>query len=182
MTTTNMKGTKRMTKWKPVTKYSKAVSNALKTYDRKSFELLCDMVVINHPAVRIPKRKTLVALINANPRADFLRRLPHREILSHRKASAGYRQSRADSLTNTSRDLTRSWPDSLAAALVAQPSMSLVPLAPFSTSLGMTIGCSALPFRAAHDLGAVDSVNDFYRAREWMKILSLRSSPDFRLH
>ena len=38
----------------------------------------------------------------------------------------------------TVRDLTRSSPDSLAAALAAQPSMSLSPVAPFSTSLGMT--------------------------------------------
>jgi hypothetical protein len=64
-----------MTRWKPVTKYSKAVSNALKTYDRKSFELLCDMITINHPVVRIPKHKTLAALIRLNPREDFLRRL-----------------------------------------------------------------------------------------------------------
>jgi len=64
-----------MTKWQPVTKYSKALGNALNTYDRKSFDLLCNMAMIYHPAVRIPKRKTLVALINANPRADFLRRL-----------------------------------------------------------------------------------------------------------
>ena len=34
--------------------------------------------------------------------------------------------------------LTRSLPDSLAAALAEQPFMSLVPLAPFSTSLKMT--------------------------------------------
>ena len=40
----------------------------------------------------------------------------------------------------TVRDLTRSSPDSLAAALAAQPSMSLSPVAPSSTSLGMTTG------------------------------------------
>ena len=38
----------------------------------------------------------------------------------------------------TVRDLTRSSPDSLAAALAAQPSMSLFPVALFSTSLEMT--------------------------------------------
>ena len=41
-------------------------------------------------------------------------------------------------LEETVRDLTRSSPDSLAATYAAQPSMSLVPVAPFSTSVGMT--------------------------------------------
>jgi hypothetical protein len=41
-------------------------------------------------------------------------------------------------LGKTSRDLTPSSPDFLAATVAAQPRMSLVPLAPFSTSLGVT--------------------------------------------
>jgi hypothetical protein len=44
----------------------------------------------------------------------------------------------------TNERLTRSSPDSLAATLAAEPSMSLVPLAPFLVSLGMTT-CRNLP-------------------------------------
>src|SRR6266404_8209603 len=50
-----------------------------------------------------------------------------REILSDPKAISDYRRSTVDSFRETSRDLTRSSPDSLAATHAAQPSMSLVP-------------------------------------------------------
>jgi hypothetical protein len=47
----------------------------LDAYPLDTFRLLVDMTAINHPAVRIPKRKTLPALLLANPPNDFLRRL-----------------------------------------------------------------------------------------------------------
>jgi hypothetical protein len=39
------------------------------------FKLLCEMAAIERPSVVIPKDRTLVALLRANPINDFLRRL-----------------------------------------------------------------------------------------------------------
>jgi hypothetical protein len=41
----------------------------------QAVKALIDATAIAHPAVIIPKEKSLPALIHANPRADFLRRL-----------------------------------------------------------------------------------------------------------
>ena len=41
----------------------------------EAVKLLIDLTAIGHPAVRIPKEKTLPALLRANPREAFLRRL-----------------------------------------------------------------------------------------------------------
>jgi len=76
MNNETMKG-KPMTKWKRVTKYDPALSKALKAWNSRNeeFHLLMKLAVIGHPTVRIPKEKTLLALLRANPREDFLRRL-----------------------------------------------------------------------------------------------------------
>ena len=37
--------------------------------------LLCRLANVHHPAVRLPKEVTFHALLRANPREDFLRRL-----------------------------------------------------------------------------------------------------------
>jgi hypothetical protein len=42
---------------------------------REVFKLLMNLTAVGHPAVRIPKEKTLAALLRANPREEFLRRL-----------------------------------------------------------------------------------------------------------
>jgi hypothetical protein len=42
---------------------------------KQAFKALIDAMAIAHPAVIMPKEKSLPALIHANPRADFLRRL-----------------------------------------------------------------------------------------------------------
>ena len=56
-------------------------------------------------------------------------------ILSGVEESQFFILKSSSSSEKTVRDLIRSSPDSLAAALAAQPSMSLSPVAPFSTSL-----------------------------------------------
>jgi hypothetical protein len=38
-------------------------------------KLLIELTAIEHPVVRIPKKKTFVALLKANPPKEFLRRL-----------------------------------------------------------------------------------------------------------
>jgi hypothetical protein len=42
---------------------------------RELFALMCDLAVIRHPAVVMPKEPTLINFIRANPPAEFLRRL-----------------------------------------------------------------------------------------------------------
>ena len=43
--------------------------------NKQAFTALIDALIIGHPAVIIPKERSLPTLIRANPRADFLRRL-----------------------------------------------------------------------------------------------------------
>ncbi len=51
------------------------LKNLLDAYPPDTFRLLVNMAALNHPAVRILKRKTLPALLLANSPKDFLRRL-----------------------------------------------------------------------------------------------------------